>query len=117
MLGRLAGIDKPGLVVKRQPGWTSIYSSAPILPAALLRNIARQAGCHIYSGANDVVYANKNFLCVYAPGGGTRTIHLPRKSRVVDLLENTVIADGTKEFPLTLAPGTAVLLRLEPTGK
>jgi hypothetical protein len=47
VLGRLAGLDKPGLVVKKQPGWTSVYSSAAILPAALLRNIARAAGCHI----------------------------------------------------------------------
>ena len=38
-------------------GRTSVYSSAPILPAALLRNIARAAGCNIYSDADDVVYA------------------------------------------------------------
>ncbi len=113
VLGRLAGLDKPGLVVKKQPGWTSVYSSAPILPATLLRNIARAAGCHIYSEANDVVYANRNFLCIYAPGGSTRTIHLPEESRVVDLLENRIVSEGTKEFPLTMAPNSTVLLGIE----
>jgi hypothetical protein len=113
VLGRLAGLDKPGLVVKKQPGWTSVYSSAPVLPATLLRNIARAAGCHIYSEANDVVYANRNFLCIYAPGGSTRTIHLPEESRVVDLLENRIVSEGTKEFPLTMAPNSTVLLGIE----
>lgn len=113
VLGRLAGLDKPGLVVKKQPGWTSVYSSAPVLPATLLRNIARAAGCHIYSEANDVVYANRNFLCIYAPGGSTRTIRLPEESRVVDLLENRIVSEGTKEFPLTMAPNSTVLLGIE----
>ncbi len=113
VLGNLAGLDKPGLVVKEQPGWTSVYSSAPILPAALLRNIARAAGCHIYSNADDVVYASRSFLCVYSPGGGTRTIRLPQKSRVVDLLERRILSDGVKEFPLTMAPNSSVLLLLE----
>jgi hypothetical protein len=113
VLGELAGVQKPGLVVKKQSGWTSIYSSAPILPAALLRNIARDAGCHIYSDANDVVYANKNFLCLYSPGGGERIVRLPQKSRVIDLLENKVVENGAKEFPLTVLPGSSVLLKLE----
>jgi len=117
ILGKLAGIDKPGLVVKKQPGWTSVYSSAPILPAALLRNVARAAGCHIYSDAGDVVYANRNFLGIYAPGGGSRTVRLPRKSRVVDLLENRVLADGVTEFPLKLAANSTMLLKLEEVSK
>ena len=114
VLGKLAGVDQPGLLVKKQDGWISVYSSAPILPAPLLRNIARAAGCHIYSDANDVVYANKNFLCLYAPAGGSRKVSLPAKSKVTDLLENKVLADGVTEFPLELAPNTAVLLKLEP---
>jgi hypothetical protein len=113
VLGRLAVLDKPGLVVKKQSGWTSIYSSAPILPAELLRNIAREAGCHIYSDANDVVYANKNFLCVYAPGGGTRTIRLPNRAKVIDVLENKTVVDNANEFPLTVEANSAVLLRLD----
>jgi len=113
VLGRLAGIDRPGLVVKKQDGWTSVYSSAPILPAALLRNIARAAGCHIYSDAGDVVSANGGFLGIYAPAGGARTVRLPRRSRVLDLLEDRVIAEGTDSFTLELAPNASVLLRLE----
>ncbi len=113
VLGRLAGLNKPGLVVKRQGDWTSVYSSAPILPAALLRDIARAAGCHIYSDAGDVVYANRGFLCVYAPRGGTRTVRLPRAARVLDLLENRTVSDGKAEFTLTIGENAAGLYALQ----
>lgn len=112
VLGELAGVEKPGLVVKKQPGWTSVYSSAPILPAELLRNIAREAGCHIYSDANDVVYANRQFLCIYAPGGKTRTVRLPERANVIDALDGKTLAENVSAFPLTLAADSAVLLRL-----
>jgi len=108
------GLNKPGLVVKKQPdGWTSVYSSAPILPAALLRNILRVSGGHIYSEANDVVYGNKNFLCLHAPAGGIRKVRLPQKARIIDLLENRVLSDKADEFELRLEPNSSRLLGLE----
>lgn len=114
VLGMLrAGIDKPGLAVKDMDGWRSIYSAAPIVPSALLRGIARAAGVHVYSDADDVVTANENFLCLYAPKGGTRTVRLPRRATVVDLLDGRTLAREATEFPLEMAPNTAVLLKLE----
>jgi hypothetical protein len=113
VLGRLAGLNRPGLLVKEQEGWTSVYSSAPILPAALLRNIARAAGCHIYSEADDVVYASGNSLAIYSPSGGARTIRLPRPARVVDLITKRTLSEGKKEFSLTMPANTAKLLALQ----
>lgn len=113
VLGQLAGLNRPGLLVKQQDGWTSVYSSAPILPAALLRNIARAAGCHVYTDAGDVVYADRNFLAIYAPNGGRRTVRLPRAATVVDLLGGRTLATGTVEFPLELPANTAKILALE----
>ncbi len=78
-----------------------------------MRNIARAAGCHIYSDAGDVVYASRNFLGIYAPAGGSRNVRLPRKSRVIDLLENRVLADGVTSFELKLEPNQSVLLRID----
>lgn len=113
MLGTLEEINKPGLVVKKVANWTSIYSSAPILPAELLRNIARAAGCHVYDDGNDVVYANKNMLSVYSPAGGSRTLHLPERSNVVDLLEKKTIEKNVESFSLDFKPNTTVLLGIE----
>jgi hypothetical protein len=113
VLGKLAGVNEPGLVVKKVSGWTSIYSSAPILPAPLLRNIARVAGCHIYSDGGDVVYANREFLGFYSPRGGDRIIRLPKRSNVIDLLSNQVIARDASEFRADLKPNTTLLLKIE----
>ena len=106
-LGILAGMDKPGLVVKQMPGWTSIYSSAPVVPAALVRSIARAAGVHIYEDANDVVYANESLLGIYSPEGGTRTVSLPRASTVVDLVTERVLAREASRFAAMGRPGSA----------
>lgn len=106
--------NQPGLAVKEQDGWTSVYSSAPIVSHQVLRGIAKAAGVHVYSDAGDVVYANRDFVVVYAPGGGSRTVKLPeRATRVVELVEEKTLAEGVEEFELTLEPNTAVLLRLE----
>jgi hypothetical protein len=113
VLGRLAGVNKPGLVVKKLDGWTSIYSSAPILPAPLLRNIAREAGAHIYSDADDVIYANDGFVTIYSPKGGTRTIFLRKPATVVDSFDGTVLATGVSSFSLSMPPNTAKLLMLK----
>jgi len=114
VLGTLAGVNKPGLVVKKMAGWTSIYSSAPILPAALLRNIARAAGCHIYSDGGDVVYANREFLGIYSPAGGKRTVHLPQRSDATDLLSDKVLAQDASEFSVDLPPNTTLLVKVTP---
>jgi hypothetical protein len=114
VLGTLgAGINKPGLVVKQMNGWRSIFSSAPIVPSSLLRAIGREAGVHIYSDADDVVTANRNFLCIYAPKGGKRTVRLPQRSTVVDLIDRRTIARNVTEFELEMAKNTSVLLKLE----
>ncbi len=114
VLGTLAGFDKPGLVVKQMPGWTSIYSSAPIVPAPLVRSIARAAGVHIYDDdVTDVVYANESFVGIYSPQGGKRTIRLPHDSKVVDLLDDQVLAPKTREIELDLKPNESVLLQIE----
>jgi hypothetical protein len=115
-IGTLAGLDKPGLVKKAMDGWTSIYSSAPILPAPVLREFAKTAGCHIYDDSDDIVVANASFLSIYSPRGGERTIRLPRVATVVDLLEDKVVSRGAKEFRRRFAPNETVLLRLVEAG-
>jgi hypothetical protein len=112
-LGKLAGLNRPGLLVKEQDGWTSVYSSAPILPAALLRSIAQAAGCHMYTDAGDVVYADRNFLAIYSPNGGKRLVHLPHASRVLDLLEGRTLAEGASEFSIEMPANTARVFALQ----
>jgi hypothetical protein len=101
------------LVVKPCADWTSIYSSAPILHVALLRNIARAAGCHICSDANDVVFANRRFVAVYSPNGGHRVLRITRAGRIYDVLTGRVLAADGQQVSLTILPNTTTLLGID----
>ncbi len=106
------GRNEPGFAVKDYDDWISVYSTAPNLPADLLRNIARHAGCHIYNEANDVIYANKNFICLHSAQGGIRTIHLPERTNVWDVFAEKQIASSIASFQADIPPGSTVLYYL-----
>ena len=61
VVGRLVDGNRPGLVVKPQDGWTSIYSAGMQLPPALIRNIARAAGVHIWLDSDDALYTDGQY--------------------------------------------------------
>ena len=65
--GRLLGSGRPGLVVKPMDGWTSIYSAAMHLPPALIRNIVRAAGVHVWIETDDAIYADNQFADLLRP--------------------------------------------------
>lgn len=92
----------PGFVVKEMGDWRSVWASVPNLPPAILRNIASQAGVHIYGDGDDVIYANQSMLSLHARYAGKRTIKLPQPSRVVNALTNEVISEKTTSFDISL---------------
>ena len=98
MLGVLDGIGKPGLVVRRYPAWTSVYSAAPDLPSWLLREIARKAGVHVYSDHDEALYANHSFLGLHTRDAGPRTIRFPQQTDVYDLFAERQVAKAADEI-------------------
>ena len=80
--------------------------------ADLLRNIARYAGCHIYNEANDVIYANRHFICLHSAQGGSRTINLPKQMNVWDVFAEKQIASSVASFQTDILPGSTVLYYL-----
>lgn len=76
--------DMPGLLEKDCGGWRSVWSAAPTLPAALLREISRGAGVNIYSDCGDQVLTLPGWLAVHAAFDGDRTIRLPDPATLVD---------------------------------
>jgi len=107
------GNCKPGIAVKAFPDWTSIYVAAPNIPAAVLRNIARFAGAHIYSEAGDVLYANRDLLGVHTVSGGPRRFRLPGVVReVFDVFQDRSVARDTDAFEVTLPPASTALYRM-----
>jgi len=104
------GCCVPGMGVKTFEDWTSVYVSAPKLPAPLLRGLARFSGVHLYSEEGDVLYATPQLLSVHTVAGGERTFELPRSAEVVyDLFEQPWIAHHAHRFTVTLPPKSTTL--------
>lgn len=101
------GRCRPGFVVKEFPGWRSIYSAAPNIPAQVLRGIARYAGAHIYNDQGDTLYATPNLLALHTAAGGERSISLPGQAEVVyDLFGKRIVAERSDTFEISLAPAS-----------
>jgi len=78
VLGTIEGSEAPGLVVRKFPEWTSVYSFVPSLPAFLVRAIAEYSGIHIANREeSDTTYASDRLLCIHTANPGKRTIYLP----------------------------------------
>jgi len=94
VLGFTHYINKPGLVVKDIGSWRSIYSSAPLLPWQLMRNIARFANVHIYNDQGDMVWANNHFISLYSQSDGKHIVYFPGPCNVEDAYDNRMLAQN-----------------------
>lgn len=83
-LGTLEGGSEVVLAMKTMRGWTSMYTINPVLPAAFLRAVARQAGVHLFNDRDDTLYASRSYLCLNADGAGGRTLRFPKPITIVD---------------------------------
>jgi hypothetical protein len=94
--------------------YASVFTHAIPLPADLWRNLARYAGAHVYSEANDVLLADCSIVALHSLQSGRRRIELPGVFRVVDVVRGERMARKTDciEFELR-APETRVF-RLDP---
>ncbi|MHC4884393.1 MAG: hypothetical protein ACYTGH_04835 [Planctomycetota bacterium] len=99
------GLARAGLAAKefgrgagqgRGPGdWASVFTIAHGLPADFWRGLARWAGAHVWCESNDVLMADRSVVALHTLKGGPRTLHLPRRSKVWDVLTDQVLANDT----------------------
>jgi hypothetical protein len=92
-------------------GWTSVYSfEYKTMTPAVLQNVMRAAGVHIYVDGEVPVYANRRLLAVHVKDGGERRVSLPGKTRkVVDVLTGETVAEDAAAFTYRFrTPDTAL---------
>lgn len=97
VLGTFAD-GRAGFVVKRHRDWTAVFCAAPLMPAPLLRRIAKLAGVHSYVDTEDVVWASSGVVSVSVKDAGERLIRLRQPSEVRDLFSGKLIAKRAAEF-------------------
>jgi hypothetical protein len=112
-LGRFNDNDQTALAVKRFGEWTSIYSAAPNLPAALLRNLATLAKVPVVNDREgDVTYVSKNLFAVHSLAGGEHVFQIGMgHSSAKELFSNTIypVQNGHLVAKIS-AGGTALFL-------
>ena len=95
---------KTALAVKEFAGWRSVYCAVPRMGSALMREIARYAGVHLYCD-RDIVLKTDNRLLMLHNGYEDvvrRTISLPRPTTVTDGYTGEVITRRSRQFTVTL---------------
>lgn len=97
-LGQLRGTEEIGFAVKTQNGFTSIYTAAPMLQSEIIRNIAKQAGVHVYSDDRDLVYANNRYVSVTSSKAGQRLILFPNSGNIYEALSNEHLAENVNRL-------------------
>lgn len=111
-LGTLQGRREVALAIKSMPGWTSIYTFNPVLPAAFLRALARRAGVHVYNDRDDTFYASRSFLTLAADTAGRRRVQLPRPADIFDPFTGDRLWRGVKSFEREFQAKETVIWRV-----
>jgi hypothetical protein len=105
------GQNREGLFVNDFKTHKIAYSFAMPIPPEVIRELAREGGCNVYSEQNDLIMASETFLAIHTTKSGKKTIKLPRKCKVVDLLDDKVIYENSDIIEVTMkSPETKMYL-------
>jgi hypothetical protein len=111
-LGTLTHNGRPGLVRRKADGWTSIYYATVGMPPALLRDIARAAGAHVYLDTDDALDTDGQYACLHAQTAGEKTLRLPQPAKVVDVMTGKVLVSRAVAVTLKMSAGETALLEI-----
>lgn len=109
------GASGNGVAGPRGAGdYATVFSCAVPLPAALLRELARYSGTHVYSETDDLVFADSCTLAVHSVRPGRRVLRLPQPGPVWDLIANRKLGDRLDRIAFTVKPPSTRLYYLGP---
>ena len=98
VMARFVDGGNPSIVRHDTSRTVEYWIGSVMAPADLLRSIARQAGCHLYCDADEIIYANRSFLAIHAGTPGQRTFRLRRPVDVLDAFTGEVLVHNGTEF-------------------
>ncbi len=105
VLARQTASDQPAVSIRHHGEWTSVYASVPIVPADLLRQIAKNAGVHLYVESADLIYATQGFLAIHAGEDGAKHLHLPESCDLYDPYDKKIDAKDKREVMFDMKKG------------
>ena len=106
-----ADYDFPAIRAERLPHAreNALVFTKPYVTSSVIRAIAKEAGCHVYTDTADVtVYGDNRFIGVFNKHSGGRLI-LPESGTYRDVISGAVFAD-TATIPLPQSNNSAMVL-------
>jgi len=97
-------LNRPGLFVKDHGTHQVAWSAAVPMPPALLRELARVGGCHVWCEEDDVILASDTIAAIHSVKAGPRTLKLPTARPVWDLLSGEQLGAAMHEIRLDITP-------------
>jgi len=106
--------DKTVMAAKKYPGWTSVFSAIPGVPADLLRTLYQEAGVHVYTDGGDVFSANEAWLMIHSRTAGVKKITLPaRYKKITEITSEKVIGENVDAFMIDMPRYTTTIFLME----
>jgi len=84
------------VAIKEDKDYFTIYSASPVLSPSLLRYAAKKAKVFEYINSEDILYANKSFICVMPKDDKNISLNLKEPSYVYDIFNNIEYSKGNK---------------------
>lgn len=106
--------DEKGTSIYRKNGTETKLQDKLQWSASELIDILQEAGVHRYSPEEEVLYAGRGWVSLHSVTGGKRTIALPLKARVIDVIQDREVLFSGSSFEVDLKPGATGLWRIEP---
>jgi beta-galactosidase len=105
--------DLGAFAIRKLPTWTSVYSACPYLSIELMRNLAKMAGVHVYRDADDILYADRHFVCLHTGAEAAQdTLRLPQATPVYEVFSGKLLSAKADSVKLEVPPYTTVLYYL-----
>ncbi len=97
------------------PSWRSVFSSVPGLSPALLHEIYRESGVHVYTDTDAVISANASWVMLHTRESGNYEVKLPKKcTKVTEITTEKVVAEKADRFTVPLGKFQTAIFLLEP---
>ncbi len=107
------GQNRAGAFINKFDEYSVAFTAAVPLPPELLREFAREGGCHIFSEDNVVIMACKEILAVHSASGGKVKLKFEKTSTVIDLMTNRLVGKNINEIELDLKSPETKIFKIE----
>ncbi len=91
-LGTFEGTEHVALAMRKEAAGTTVFCGGLDVSADAFRELARDAGVHIYCESNDVISARPGFVTIHASEAGQKTLHFPEPVALQDLYSGEKLA-------------------------